>query len=358
MAGVAPDWLARHPDPSKVRVAIYARRSKGKGTTYSPREQVMMCLARCKERGWKPAYIVVEDDARADYHRRPKWLLLLWRAKHRKFHVLLTWKTDRWARSLWDTLRTERFLAKHGIAYMSVTEPFDTTTSYGRFSFRSLSNFAELEREINSERGKMGRHNKASQHKWPTRIAPLGYQTRPDFTVEICPEEVGLVTRIWNDYRREKNAPDIAMALNHEGRLTKSGKRYTAREIHRILGNPMYAGVWDQGGVREPAEDLRIFSDAHYKGMQAIRQRRIRRREPMPTSRKLEAFDRMADQYFSLLRESERFERHETETQDLRGLLELPPSPDSVGRLLDQKNPDRKLRRLMAEIVTEPSNPA
>lgn len=353
MANATPDWLARFPDPSKVRVAVYARRSKGKTTTYSPQEQVQACLAQVTQRGWRPRYVVVEDDARADFHRRPKWLVLLWRALHGKFDVLITWKTDRWARSLWDALRVERFLSKHGIAYVSVTEPFDTTTSYGRFMFRSLANFAELEREIIGERGSMARHNKAEQHRWPTRVPPLGYRTKPDLTLEVDSEEAKMVLRIFEDYRDEKNASAIAKRLRDEGRTTKHGKRYTEKEVYSILENRMYTGRWVQGGVDDEASELRIVPDSRFNGVQAIRKRRVFRREPMPINRKLEAYDRMAEQYFALLRESEIHERHEASLDDLRLTVQEPPTPDQIRRLLDKRNGDPKLRRLMAEVLTQ-----
>lgn len=295
------DWLAAHPPGSEVRAAIYARRSKGKHDQYSPREQVERCRELCEQRDWTARYVVVEDDARADYEMRPKWLVLLLRAAAENFDVLVPWKTDRWARSLWDTLRTERFLARHGIAYTSVTEPFDTTTPYGRYAFRSIANVAELERDLISERVSLGWASKNRQHKWPNHRTPLGYTTLKDYTLVPCPEDIPTIELVWDKYCRLKSGPAVAEELNHEGVETKHGGKWEARLVYAATDNPLYVGRWSRGGLDEYDPDLRIMPDEEFEAMQRIRRRKHIDRSPMSAQRKRKAIRRVYSQYFQQL---------------------------------------------------------
>lgn len=69
---------------------------------------------------------------------------------------LIVWRIDRLARNTRDLLNLIADLEARGIHLASVTEPIDTQTASGRALFRINSVFAELEREVLSERTKAG----------------------------------------------------------------------------------------------------------------------------------------------------------------------------------------------------------
>lgn len=70
--------------------------------------------------------------------------------------TLVVWKIDRMARSLSDLLGIMTRLHKCGASLRSLTEPIDTGTPLGLFTFQILGAVAELERNIIRERSMAG----------------------------------------------------------------------------------------------------------------------------------------------------------------------------------------------------------
>ena len=66
------------------------------------------------------------------------------------------WKLDRFARSLSDLLKLARELESKGGHLVSLNDPVDTTSAYGRFTFQLLGALAELEAGIIRERTAAG----------------------------------------------------------------------------------------------------------------------------------------------------------------------------------------------------------
>lgn len=66
--------------------------------------------------------------------------------------VLTVWKLDRCARSLSDLLGILSRLKARGAAIKSLTEPVDTSTPVGEFTFQILGAVAQLERSMIRER--------------------------------------------------------------------------------------------------------------------------------------------------------------------------------------------------------------
>ncbi|WP_395669609.1 recombinase family protein [Rhodoferax sp.] len=81
---------------------------------------------------------------------RPQLRLAL--SKMKPTDVLTVWKIDRVARSLSDLLAILAQLKASGAAVRSLTEPIDTTTPLGEFTFQILGAAAQLERSIIRER--------------------------------------------------------------------------------------------------------------------------------------------------------------------------------------------------------------
>ena len=66
--------------------------------------------------------------------------------------TLIVWKLDRIARSLHDLLAIERRLKSVGAGIRSLTEPLDTSSPFGEFTFQVLGAVAQLERSMIRER--------------------------------------------------------------------------------------------------------------------------------------------------------------------------------------------------------------
>lgn len=70
--------------------------------------------------------------------------------------VLVVWKLDRLGRSLKDLISIINELEQRKIGFRSINDDIDTTTSAGKFFFHIIGAFAELERNLISERTKAG----------------------------------------------------------------------------------------------------------------------------------------------------------------------------------------------------------
>src|SRR5262249_59576512 len=69
-----------------------------------------------------------------------------------RIDCVVVYKVDRLSRSLLDFARMMGTFEKHQIAFVSVTQQFNTATSMGRLVLNVLLSFAQFEREIISER--------------------------------------------------------------------------------------------------------------------------------------------------------------------------------------------------------------
>lgn len=74
---------------------------------------------------------------------------------------MVVYKVDRLSRSLLDFSRLVERFEKRRVAFVSITQHFDTSTSMGRLVFHILLSFAQFERELISERTRNNRRCQA-----------------------------------------------------------------------------------------------------------------------------------------------------------------------------------------------------
>ena len=77
-------------------------------------------------------------------------------AKNRCFDVVIVWKLDRLGRSLQHLIRMVNYFQQWGIDFICTTQNIDTTNSSGKLLFHIMGALAEFERELISERTKLG----------------------------------------------------------------------------------------------------------------------------------------------------------------------------------------------------------
>lgn len=231
-------------DAGKKYASIYARTSSpNQRDNYSIDEQINQCQKYCQQRGWPVRYVFVdESQSGKSIDGRPRFQLMMKIAQSREFDVIVVWKLDRFARSLADLVNVEKILRGYGVELCSVTEFVDTTTSVGRFNYRSLASVAELERELIGERARLGLYALARENKWPNAHPPLGYAIGPGGHLHANSSEARLVDAIFCRYLKEKSMPSVAFWLNSINAVTKTGRKgdWTARTVKNILCNRIY----------------------------------------------------------------------------------------------------------------------
>ena len=98
---------------------------------------------------------IFADTASGKLTERPELTLCL--GYLRAGDTLVVWRLDRLGRSLRHLVETVNALADRGVAFASLHEGIDTTTSTGRLVFHIFAALAEFERELIAERAAVGR---------------------------------------------------------------------------------------------------------------------------------------------------------------------------------------------------------
>jgi putative DNA-invertase from lambdoid prophage Rac len=145
--------FGQRQEPAKMfRAGLYARVSTLDQQTLPLQMRAMREYAA--RRGWTVAAQIKEVGSGAtERELREK---LIDAARRREIDVVLVWRLDRWGRSLVDLVVTLKELAELGVAFVSLTEALDLTTSTGRAMAGLLSVFAAFEHEIICERIRAG----------------------------------------------------------------------------------------------------------------------------------------------------------------------------------------------------------
>jgi DNA invertase Pin-like site-specific DNA recombinase len=222
--------------PAAVRrIAIYLRRStddEHQPFSISAQEAALLNYI-ASQSGWT-LVAKYSDDASGATTGRPDLQRALQAARAGRFDVLLVVRVDRFSRRLSDLLALLAELDDAGVAFVSATEPFDTSTSIGRMLVQLLGMFAEFERETIIDRvtkGMAAKAAKAAKGKWPGGTRPYGYWVdRDTHKLVPHPEEAPHLKEIFQLYADERlGTRAIAAELNCRGVRNRTGKPWAPR---------------------------------------------------------------------------------------------------------------------------------
>ncbi|KUN21478.1 hypothetical protein AQJ23_31675 [Streptomyces antibioticus] len=127
-----------------------------------------------------------------------------------------------------------------GVSFASVTQDIDTTTELGKQQLPRHARSAEAEWNLIRERTQGGRQCKALEGGWAGGAPPWGYAIGQvgkrgstlivnDCEADVVREAVTLIVE------GKKNVSQAALELNALGNFTRSGRPWTASNLHRRL---------------------------------------------------------------------------------------------------------------------------
>ncbi|MGE0769289.1 MAG: recombinase family protein [Hyphomicrobiaceae bacterium] len=252
----------RHQAPAaqNVRCAIYTRKSTEEGL-----EQEFNSLDAQRESG--EAYVKSQLhegwECLADHYddggftggnmERPALRRLMADIAAGKVDCVLVYKVDRLSRSLLDFARMMEVFDKHHVAFVSVTQQFNTSTSMGRLVLNVLLSFAQFEREIISERTRDKIAAARRKGKWSGGMPILGYDVDPRGSKLIVNEDEAVrVQGIFELYLEHQGLLPTVQELESRDWLNKrwttrkgherGGKPFTKTSLHKLLTNVVYIG--------------------------------------------------------------------------------------------------------------------
>lgn len=176
---------------------------------------------------------------------RPAYQRMMARVRTGEFSHILVYKIDRMSRNLLDFATMYQEIKKLGVSFISKTEQFDSSTAMGEAMMKIILVFAELERNMTSERVSTVMLARAEDGKWNGGRIPYGYDyDKNTRTFSVNQQEAAIVELIYNMYDSSRSLVDVARKLNEKGMFPRSGKAWNPTTVRTILTNPFYTGTY------------------------------------------------------------------------------------------------------------------
>ncbi len=184
---------------------------------------------------------------------RPALKRLLADIEAGRVDCIVVYKVDRLSRSLMDFARKLEVFERKSIAFVSVTQQFNTTNSMGRLMLNVLLSFAQFEREIISERTRDKMAAARRKGKWVGGLAPIGYDIDPTARrLNVNEDEADRVRTIFGLYLECESIVTTLKELDrrdwrNKRSITKKGKERGGRffdksSLFKLLTNITYLG--------------------------------------------------------------------------------------------------------------------
>ena len=280
-----PRWRSRaeradagQPEKGGAKLcAIYTRKSTDENLDQafnsldSQREYCQAFIKSREPEGWQVCPTEYTDGGWSGGNMdRPGLQSLLADARAGKFQVVVCYKYDRLSRNTKDFLEILDIFDRHGVAFVSVTQPIDTTSSVGRLMRSILVDFSQFERELISERTRDKLAGMAKKGKRTGGHPILGYNIEKK-ALEVNDEEAGQVMEMFQTYLKTKSLSATAKALNGKGYSmkrwtskngkTRGGRTFNKATLFNLLRNPLYIGRIVHRGQEYPGEHKGIVSE-------------------------------------------------------------------------------------------------
>lgn len=218
-------------------------------------------------------YVIFEDAGySAKNTDRPDYQRMMDRLRTGEFSHLLVWKIDRISRNLLDFAEMYSELKKLGIAFVSKNEQFDTSNAVGEAMLKIILVFAELERQMTSERVTAVMLSRANNGQWNGGRIPYGYdydKKTKQFSVNA--KEADIVKKVYLLYDQYRSLIYVCRYLNNLGVKTRAGNEWNVPGVYKILTSPFYIGVYqynvhnDGKGGKKKRESEWIMIENHHQ---------------------------------------------------------------------------------------------
>ena len=260
------------------RALLYLRVSTSKQDEgYSIPMQRDRLVSYCKAMGWAVAGVYVDPGFSGSTLERPGMVSLINAVNEGRGDVVLVYKLDRLSRSQRDVLYVlEDIFEPRGVSFVSMQESFDTSSVYGKAMLGILSVFAQMERQVITERTMMGRAGRAEKgyfHGGGTD--PIGYDYI-DGELRINDEEAEQVRMVYQLFADGYTVTEITRRM--DGYQTKHGGWSHTSTVGNVLDNPLYAGTIHFDGVTGDGRHEPIVSK-ELNSRVKVRRERLRRAE-------------------------------------------------------------------------------
>ena len=218
-------------------------------------------------------FVVFEDAGySAKNFERPDFQRMMSRVRAGEFSHILVWKIDRISRNLLDFATLYKELKELGVTFVSKNEQFDTSTAIGEAMLKIILVFAELERNMTSERVTAAMLSRASDGKWNGGRVPYGYDYDKEAKEFVVNEAEAKVVRLMYDlYDEKRSLLAVSKELNARGHRSRKDVAWSPVTVGNIMRSPFYIGTFRYNYRIEnkstytyrPESEWIIFEDHH-----------------------------------------------------------------------------------------------
>jgi site-specific DNA recombinase len=276
-----------------VRCAIYTRKSNEEGLEQefnsldAQRESGEAYIASQKNEGWECLAEHYDDGGFSGGNMdRPAVARLMADIKAGKVDCVVVYKVDRLSRSLLDFAKIMEVFDQHKVAFVSVTQQFNTSTPMGRLVLNVLLSFAQFEREIIGERIRDKIAAQRRKGKWTGGFPVLGYDVdrsggSPKLVVNV--DEARRVREIFELYLSLGSMLPVVEELERRDwcnkewttkkGANKGGGPFDRGSLYALLTNPLYVGKIKHKGDVFDGEHEAIITTELFQKVQSLLQR-------------------------------------------------------------------------------------
>jgi site-specific DNA recombinase len=274
--------------PPIVRCAIYTRKSTQEGleeaftSLDAQRDAALAYIHSQQHAGWCCLPERYDDGGFTGGNLdRPALKRLLADIQTRKLDCLVVYKVDRLSRSLLDFARLMEVLDQHQVAFVSVTQQFNTATPMGRLVLHILLSFAQFEREIIAERTRDKLAAARRKGKWAGGMPLLGYDVDSKGSkLTVNEPEAERVRALFVLYREHRALLPVVQELARRGWVQKcwrtrkgrlrGGQPFTTTSLRKLLTNVTYRGQVRYEDEVHPGEHPALVDAALWEQVQAL----------------------------------------------------------------------------------------
>lgn len=239
----------------KKIIAIYARKSlfTGKGDSIGAQVDTCKRFIDYKFANVESEIKIFQDEGFSGKTTdRPEFNKMFKSLKNKEIDYVITYKLDRLGRTARDLHNFLYELDILGITYLSATEPYDTTTSAGRFMISILAAMAQMERERLAERVKSGMIQLAKKGRWLGGQTPLGFDSKKEIYIDdtgkeremmqLTPnkEEIKIVEFMYDKYLKLGSMTQVRKYCIQNSIKGKNGGDISTATLKQILTSPIY----------------------------------------------------------------------------------------------------------------------
>lgn len=278
---------------TKRRCAVYTRKSSEEGLEMefnsldAQREACEAYAVSQKSEGWLLVSDRYDDGGfSGGTIERPALKRLMEDIERGKIDIIVVYKIDRLSRSLTDFAKLVDVFDRNDVAFVSVTQPFNTATSMGRLVLNVLLSFAQFEREVIGERIRDKFAASRRKGMWMGGWTPFGYRVENRKLV-IDVKEAPVVQRIFKRFTQCGSATMVVKELAAEDIVNRYGKRIDKGMLYKLLRNRVYIGDAVHKGTAYPGQhdaiiDLPLWDAVHAILKESPRSRAGRTRAQTP----------------------------------------------------------------------------